>query len=108
MVKNGLKRGSGIVLLFLTLAGCASSPPLDIGVCVEDKASNVLLGSFPSEVPCPSEPRPIQDQLGQAIFKIVAVAPTVDELDAYPACRNDFSFSVWYDEDWAVCGERTH
>ncbi len=94
----------GVVAFALVLAGCAGSAPAAVGDCVKDSSTNALFGRFPDKVDCPTGDRSFQDRVADPIYKVVAVGKTTGEVDANPACKDDFSFAIWYDDDWAVCG----
>lgn len=93
-----------LAALAIVTVSCAGSPPAEVGECVSDDAANVVLGQFPDIVDCPSD-RSLEEKLADPIYRIVAVGKTTSEVEADPACENNLAFSVWYDEDWAICGE---
>ena len=93
-----------VVALSLVAVGCSGSAPAAVGDCVEDSAANVVFGQFPDKVDCPVGDRTFEERVQNPIYKVVAVGKTVADVDADPACKNDYSYFVWYDDDWAVCG----
>lgn len=64
----------------------------------------MVLGRFPDVVDCPTEDRTLQEKLSDPIYRVTAVDRTTADVESDPACENDLSFAIWYDEDWAVCG----
>ena len=95
---------AGLMLLSVVMAGC-SAPPAALGDCVQDEASDAVLGHFPGKVDCPSGDRDVRERLFEPIHRIVAVGSSVDEVDSNPACGDGLNYVIWYDDDFAMCGE---
>lgn len=103
-VKSMRRSFVAVVALALVLGACAGSAPAAVGDCVKDSSANIVFGSFPDKVDCPVEARSFQERASEPIYRVVAVGKTLAEVDANQACKDDFSFAIWYDDDWAVCG----